>query len=346
MTEQNWRTETDATDYFGHQKKKVQVSDRRPVIRKPSDLVGPGIAANAIRITDFNDHLATFDGFFAAAVGALNAPNGEALVGFVSSDIELGGVQTFIGLTTGQTFQRVFNRNPSDAATLYWGDWEVLSDGTGGASFLETLPVSIIDAKGDIIVGTADNVATVKPVGADGYSLVADDTATGGVDWAVRVATVNPVPDSPITVDNSDPLNPLIGLVDVGAVDWEYDDRHTVLASGDQTARLTYEPVVESLQVMWHAQGHGGLPMLSEDFTIEGQYVTIPDPGYFAADDMFSFQYEHFPFPPLDLSFVGVANGVFHGDYTLTFTPPVLRGAGTLLSVPLRETRAPPRSTR
>lgn len=48
----------------------------------------------------------------------------------------------------------------------------------------ETLPVSIIDAKGDLVVGTADNTATRKAVGSDGQVLTADAASTGGIKWA------------------------------------------------------------------------------------------------------------------------------------------------------------------
>lgn len=124
---QNWRTEVDATDYFSHQKKQVQLADRRPVIRRASDLVGPGIAPTAVRITNYNDLLAAYNGFFSSAPGAANAPTtGDSYVGTVVGDAELGGIQTFTNLDTEVRYQRVFRRNPSDAATIYWGAWVVI----------------------------------------------------------------------------------------------------------------------------------------------------------------------------------------------------------------------------
>lgn len=123
----NWRTEVDAIDYFGNQKKQLQVADRRPLIRRASDIVGPGIAGQAVRLSDYNDLLATFNGFFSSAPGAANAPTpGEAYVGTVVSDSELGGVQTFTNLETEFTYQRVFRRNPTDSSTVYWGAWSTL----------------------------------------------------------------------------------------------------------------------------------------------------------------------------------------------------------------------------
>lgn len=225
--QQNWRTEVNAPDYFGHQKKQAAVENRRPVIRKPSDLVGPGIAATAVAITDFNDTLATFNGFFSAVTGTTNAPtSGEDYVGVVTSDSELGGAQTFYGLTSGDTYRRVFTRNPSDPTTLYWGAWTIFGSGGGGGSLTvqdenvnvatgvtqidfqgagitaatgtgevvvtvpgETLPVTIIDAEGDLIVGSANDTAIRKAVGADGTVLVADAASTGGVKWSTRPRT-------------------------------------------------------------------------------------------------------------------------------------------------------------
>lgn len=125
----NWRTETDASDYFLHQKKQVELGDRRPVIRRPSDLVGPGIAANAVRITDFSNVLATFNGFFGAAEGANDAPTaGQPYVGWVTSDAELGGVQYFTGLDDNVSYRRSFRRNPASASTIYWSAWAEVAD--------------------------------------------------------------------------------------------------------------------------------------------------------------------------------------------------------------------------
>lgn len=124
MTHQNWRPEVDAADYFGNQRKQLQVADRRPVIRKASDLVGPGIGASATRITDFNDLLATYNGYYSALAGARNAPNSrEAFVGHTVMDDTLGGRQVFTGMSSRSEYARTFIRNPGDAEVILWGDW-------------------------------------------------------------------------------------------------------------------------------------------------------------------------------------------------------------------------------
>lgn len=124
MGEEGWRTPVDAHDYLLGEKKRLALDQRRPVIRRASDLVGPGIASGAVRISDFNDPLATFNGYYSAVAGAPNAPTTtEAFIGQVVSDEELGGRQVFTGLSTNTEYSRTFSRNPSDVNALVWGKW-------------------------------------------------------------------------------------------------------------------------------------------------------------------------------------------------------------------------------
>lgn len=125
MSGQDWRTAVDSGDYFLHRQKQTDLDSRRPVPRKASDLgLGPGVSANAVRITDYNDLLASFNGYFSSEPGAIDAPNSvEAFVGYVISDISLGGRQVFTGLTSGVEYSRTFNRSPEDPETLGWSAW-------------------------------------------------------------------------------------------------------------------------------------------------------------------------------------------------------------------------------
>ena len=85
--------------------------------------------------------------------------------------------------------------------------WTSLSYGGLGS-----IDSALIDAKGDLIVGTADNTTARVAVGSNGQVLVADSAQTAGVKWvsqesivnwheAVKLGTTAALPNSP-TYDN------------------------------------------------------------------------------------------------------------------------------------------------
>jgi len=65
----------------------------------------------------------------------------------------------------------------SDSAALFFGDAAGIS-------------ASIIDAKGDLIVGTADNTVGRLAVGTDGHTLVADSGAATGLAYSAGIPVV------------------------------------------------------------------------------------------------------------------------------------------------------------
>ena len=82
-------------------------------------------------------------------------------------------------ITSGTVSTARLGTGTANATTFLRGDqtWAA----AGGS---ETLPASIIDAKGDVIVGTAADTAARLAVGADGQVLTADSAETSGVKWA------------------------------------------------------------------------------------------------------------------------------------------------------------------
>ena len=57
------------------------------------------------------------------------------------------------------------------------------------------LPDTIIDAKGDLIVGSADNTATRLAVGGtDGHILKVDSSTTTGLAWGAAATADDPIP--------------------------------------------------------------------------------------------------------------------------------------------------------
>lgn len=51
------------------------------------------------------------------------------------------------------------------------------------------VPISLVDAKGDLLVGSANDTVVRVPVGGDGQFLIADSTSSSGVAWTT-VSTV------------------------------------------------------------------------------------------------------------------------------------------------------------
>lgn len=78
----------------------------------------------------------------------------------------------------------------------------------------ESLPVTIIDAKGDIIAGTAADTAARVAVGTDGQVLTADSASTPGVKWS----TISPTAFVREGGDSSEASTTSTSAVDVVSV--------------------------------------------------------------------------------------------------------------------------------
>lgn len=81
-----------------------------------------------------------------------------------------------------------FTGNPT-APTASTGDNDTSLATT---AFVQTaagllIPKSLVDAKGDLLVGTADNTVARKAVGADGRVLTADSAQSDGLSWVAPV---------------------------------------------------------------------------------------------------------------------------------------------------------------
>ncbi len=76
------------------------------------------------------------------------------------------------------------------------------------------IPQSLISAQGDIVVGTSFSVAGTLPLGTDGYILTANSGTTTGLEWSAAApdGVIGVTGTSPVTVDNTDPANPIVGI--------------------------------------------------------------------------------------------------------------------------------------
>jgi hypothetical protein len=95
--------------------------------------------------------------------------DGAAAIRTLGSSIDTS-LMDLKGGTTGQ----VLSKNSNTDMDFTW----VVTDDTNA------IQNSIIDAKGDLIVGTADNTPARLPVGSNGFVLTADSAESSGVKWA------------------------------------------------------------------------------------------------------------------------------------------------------------------
>lgn len=126
-------------------------------------------------------------GFWVEDDGAGNLCHHVKIVGDVYGG---GSAGTPWALTTRNLGASVEIRLNVESVTS--GNWNHLS-GSLSDSIVEfgnvpKVPVSLIDAKGDLFAGTADNTVARLPVGTNNYVLTADSTQAAGVKWAAAAA--------------------------------------------------------------------------------------------------------------------------------------------------------------
>lgn len=112
----NWpHPDQDPELYLRHTEKRILKEQRRPIVRKGSDILGPGFAPYATEISDWNANAATFNGYFWSAGDATNAPD------------DIGSSEMWLGWSVSQGtrgIQRAYNPALMDGWTR---SWEVIS---------------------------------------------------------------------------------------------------------------------------------------------------------------------------------------------------------------------------
>ena len=109
--------------------------------------------------------------------------------GTASASTYLRGDQTWAAVTPGAS--AINDLTDVDTATdppatddvLAW-DGSLWTPAALTAADTGAIPASLIDAKGDLIVGTANDTAARLGVGSNGQVLTADSAETSGVKWA------------------------------------------------------------------------------------------------------------------------------------------------------------------
>lgn len=75
----------------------------------------------------------------------------------------------------------------TDTSAMYYDTGSAWADVQTAAS----ISSSLIDAKGDLIVGASDNTPAKLSIGTDGYVLTARTSATNGVAWEATAVPTN-----------------------------------------------------------------------------------------------------------------------------------------------------------
>lgn len=77
MSARNWPTPTPGNpgQWFSDTEKRMRHQESQPVPKVASDLLGPGLAAHAVRLADWNSPEANFNGFWYSFPGDLHSPD-------------------------------------------------------------------------------------------------------------------------------------------------------------------------------------------------------------------------------------------------------------------------------
>lgn len=148
------------------------------------------------------------------------------------------GVGVPVGGTTGQYLRK-------SSATDYATAWQDSSD----------IPAALVDAKGDVLAGTADNTVARVAVGGNGQVLAAASGATPGIAW-----TPNPTPAVVVLADTATP-----------ALDAAAGKVFDLTATGNRTIAVPTNAVDGRAIVIRH-RGSGGARTLALNTTGAGSF--------------------------------------------------------------------------
>lgn len=116
-------------------------------------------------------------------VQADNTPLSQLDARYTAADTELAAIA---GLASAADRLAYFTGSGSAALATFTTFARTLLDDTDATTALATLGalgLAVVDAKGDLLTGTADNTVVRHAVGTDGMSLVADALQTNGLRW-------------------------------------------------------------------------------------------------------------------------------------------------------------------
>lgn len=129
------------------------------------------------------------------ATSSTGTPNGgiPATTVDAKGDLLVGTAADTVGRLAVGANDRILVADSAETAGMKWATpaqvRTALDVPTTGEAILDTL----IAAKGDLLVGTANDTVAVKSVGSEGTVLTADPSATEGVRWSAAAFTTGDV---------------------------------------------------------------------------------------------------------------------------------------------------------
>ena len=147
------------------------------------------------------------------------------------------------------------------------------------------IPCATITAVGDIVVGGAGPAPTALPVGTDGQVLVANSACATGLEWVSDTPgdVTSVTATSPVTADNTDPQNPVIGIdaastTQAGAVQLNdtVTSTSTTEAATANAAKTAYDEAVIACGI-----AQAAVPCAS--FTAPGELLSGTGAGTYSA---------------------------------------------------------------
>lgn len=99
--ENGWAPPSDFTEMFRDQGREITQLQRRNRTPRARDILGPGIAARAVQLLDWNAEETTFNGIFYSLAGAQNSPDpAAAWIGQVLATPDGSGVMHVVEMAT------------------------------------------------------------------------------------------------------------------------------------------------------------------------------------------------------------------------------------------------------
>ena len=190
-TPKDWRITETAEDWMRGQEKRTMHEERRPQIGRASDILGPGIAPNAVEITDWSGPETQFNGFYFSRPGTgLHSPDDtQWWMGETVAQVDGYGVQSVWDYRGSSSPMTVYTRRFSTvgAGTRIFSPWVVSAGSNPGGPATVT---SVAGKTGAVVLAAGDITSGVFNIGRMPTGTTAGTVATGDHTHDTRYYTI------------------------------------------------------------------------------------------------------------------------------------------------------------